>query len=287
MNYTAHVNYYLELSRREGELVRAELKKYPAGKLMVSHEKQGDVFFQVYDNDGTRKRRKITSKKDLIRKLARKEYLITYRMALNECIDALSKCVDALMKADEAKAAERILAHFSTLPQEWFRESSNGSAKLHPSESYEITVNGPRWQIKDMSAEEWMSIPYRANSFRTEEKIHRSSCGVMMRSKGEIAWAERLLHWGVAFHYDELICCVDERISPDFIVMRKDGRLFYIEHCGLMEDEKYRQHHKRKLEIYESGGIVPWDNLIVTYDRPDGSIDMEMIDAIIKSKLLI
>ena len=177
--------------------------------------------------------------------------------------------------------------NFGLLQSELYAGLSANSGKLHPVETNEIQCHGFRHLIVDISPKEWMVLPYKINSFHSEEKIHRSSCGIMMRSKGEIAWAERLLHWGLAFHYDELLFWMGEKISPDFIVMRKDGKLFYVEHCGLMEDNKYRKRCKHKLEVYESGGIVPWDNLIITYDRPDGSIDLELIDAEIKSRLLM
>lgn len=286
MDYASNVNYYLNLVKRERELVRAELKRYPGGKLMISREKSGTVYYHVFVDCGNKHRRRITKEKELIKKLARKEYLLDYRDRLDKCAEALSECKAVLEKNSNESAAANSTDNYSMLPIEFIVSPLISSIKLHQVESNEIQCNGLYRQVYGMSPDEWMSLPYRVNTFRVEEKKHRSSCGVMMRSKGEIAWAERLLHWGVAFHHDELLFFAGEWISPDFIVMRRDGKLFYIEHCGLMDDEKYRRNHKRKLDLYESGGVVPWDNLIVTYDRSDGSIDVEMIDAIIKSRLL-
>lgn len=287
MDFSSNIEYYLNLVKRERELVRTELRRYPRGKLMISREKRGTVFFHVTDDDGKWNRRRITKEKELIRKLARKEYLLDYRRRLDECAEALKECESVLKKCFGSDITEKMPVNFEILPVEFLVGPVLNSAKLHPVESNETKCKGLCRQISGLSPKEWMELPYRVNSFRSEEKKHRSSCGLMMRSKGEIAWAERLLHWGIAFHYDELLYFAGEWISPDFIVMRRDGRLFYIEHCGLMEDERYRMNHRRKLVLYEAGGIVPWDNLIVTYDRSNGSIDVELIDAEIKSKLLI
>lgn len=52
-------------------------------------------------------------------------------------------------------------------------------------------------------------------------------------------------------------------------------------------DEKYMANHKRKLEVYESLGIVPWDNLIITYDSKEGNLDLKIIESEISSKLIL
>ena len=74
---------------------------------------------------------------------------------------------------------------------------------------------------------------------------------------------------------------------PDFTIMRADWKLFYHEHCGMPGDKKYMENHKRKLEVYESLGIVPWDNLIITYDSKEGNLDLKIIESEISSKLIL
>ncbi|MCQ4635662.1 hypothetical protein NE619_02885 [Anaerovorax odorimutans] len=44
--------------------------------------------------------------------------------------------------------------------------------------------------------------------------------------------------------------------------------------------------HKWKLAMYEKAGIVPWKNLIVTYDDENGNLDARIIEAEIINKLL-
>ena len=77
----------------------------------------------------------------------------------------------------------------------------------------------------------------------------------------------------------------NRRFSPDFTIFHR-GELFYWEHCGLVGNPRYMKHHKWKLDMYERAGIVPWKNLIVTYDDETGNLDSRMIEAEIRNRLL-
>jgi len=55
---------------------------------------------------------------------------------------------------------------------------------------------------------------------------------------------------------------------------------------GMMDDLEYRIDNKRKIEDYEKFGIVPWDNLIITYDTAKAGLRANMIEAMIQSCLL-
>lgn len=52
------------------------------------------------------------------------------------------------------------------------------------------------------------------------------------------------------------------------------------------QNSRYWAHHKWKLEEYENAGIVPWDNLIVTYGDENANIDVRCIDSIIYNRLM-
>ena len=46
------------------------------------------------------------------------------------------------------------------------------------------------------------------------------------------------------------------------------------------------KHHKWKLSMYERAGIVPWKNLIVTYDDDFGNLNIARIESEITTRLL-
>ena len=72
----------------------------------------------------------------------------------------------------------------------------------------------------------------------------------------------------------------------EFLDRHKTGRILYWEHYGMMDIPKYNRQNKIKRAEYERFGIVPWDNLIITYDMSGGNIDAKIIDAMINGWLL-
>ena len=49
----------------------------------------------------------------------------------------------------------------------------------------------------------------------------------------------------------------------------------------------YAAEAQEKLRIYRSCGIVPWDDLIISFEKPVGGIDMRLFEAQLKNKGLI
>ena len=73
--------------------------------------------------------------------------------------------------------------------------------------------------------------------------------------------------------------------APDVTFRGRNRKLFFWEHAGMMNDSAYRARHKRKMELMEKCGIVPWENLIVTYDIDD-YINIPMIKSIIENDVI-
>ena len=48
----------------------------------------------------------------------------------------------------------------------------------------------------------------------------------------------------------------------------------------------YSQNMLKKLKTYESIGIIPWDNLVITTDSIDGRINIRHIKTIISNMLI-
>ena len=65
-----------------------------------------------------------------------------------------------------------------------------------------------------------------------------------------------------------------------------DKKIFLWEHFGKIDDEEYVRKIFFKLQDYHNAGINLWDNLIITFDQADGSLNADYIDRIIKLYLL-
>ncbi len=119
-----------------------------------------------------------------------------------------------------------------------------------------------------------------------EKKIHLTSKGLAVRSKSELLLAEKFYEFKVPCRYEQVLKIGKYTLAPDFTLLAESGKIFYWEHCGLTGNLAYMKKHKWKMDVYESAGIVPWKNLIVTYDNEQGAVDLPVIESEIRNKLL-
>lgn len=121
------------------------------------------------------------------------------------------------------------------------------------------------------------------NPFKSEKLIHVTGSGLRVRSKSEAIIADLLDEAGVPFQYEAKLKIGEKIIYPDFKIPAPDENCFiYWEHFGLTNSEDYLDSMDRKLKLYRSGGITPWDHLITTYDTPEGAIDARKLRKIIR-----
>jgi hypothetical protein len=129
--------------------------------------------------------------------------------------------------------------------------------------------------------------------------INISSLGEPMISKNEVIIANLLNGYRKQIRYayeDKLKFDETGRtVKPDFIVDHlPTGRRFYWEHLGLMTLRDYRERWEKKRAQYLKEGFVlhtkakPDDRrvLIVTEENPNGGINSQEIDLLIKSVIL-
>ena len=75
----------------------------------------------------------------------------------------------------------------------------------------------------------------------------------------------------------------DMFIAPDFTFEDYTRSQFYWEHLGKMDDPEYAERNFRKLRRYYDAGLIPGDNLILSFDR-NGTIDMKYIEGIVENE---
>ncbi|MEF9921901.1 MAG: hypothetical protein RR313_11200 [Anaerovoracaceae bacterium] len=124
------------------------------------------------------------------------------------------------------------------------------------------------------------------NKIYDDNLIHEVN-GEKYRSKSEVIIAMILTAHKLEFVYE---CCIEKdgkKLFPDFAVKRpRDGRIIYMEHFGLIGNEDYNGKVAYKIEEYRKSNITLWDNLILTFDGVDGSIDVANLERVIKLFLL-
>ena len=140
--------------------------------------------------------------------------------------------------------------------------------------------------IMDEELQQWMNAPFDQSTYKLEEKIHTTSRDLKVRTKSELIIAEILYMYNIAFRYEQRLYIRDKRFAPDFTIQLPDGRIFYWEHVGLTNSFGYMNDHYYKLKYYQYKNIVPWKNLILTYDNEAGQLNTQIIHSEIKNKLL-
>lgn len=261
-----YLNNMLQQYHRQLEEQKQELKKMPKGHLNVRHDlKQPGYVWVRQRPDGSGggsryERKSITGRTQLVHQLARKKYLETSIRLLSEEIDRTNRFLKSSRPPTPDNVLELLPRAYKSLPEEMFFPARTAAGR-------------------------WAAGAYKQNSLYLEEKIHTTGRGLKVRSKSELFIADKLDMYGLLFQYDAMIYFEDHAFSPDFTIPTTDG-MRYWEHCGRMDEPHYRSRNKWKLTMYEKMGIVPWKNLIITYDSEDGGLNVGIIDAEIKNKLL-
>ena len=264
MYYGEVINSLVEDLKRDIRVMEAELTGSPEGFLTREVKSCGTYYSRQLPPRGFRKKKKrvgITKDKDMIHRLARKRYLKESLSLARRNLQILQEASAAYVPRDPASLRAALRGPYADLPLEMFTPLVPPPAPG----AYN------QWE----------------NDYRKEELTQTSHDGVPMRTKSEVNIAGRLGHFGVENVYEKPLELNRKIYRPDFTIKRpRDGKTIYWEHAGLMEDPKYRARHERKLRDYEQYGIVPWRNLIITFDDDKGGIDVKLVDALIRGWLL-
>lgn len=119
-------------------------------------------------------------------------------------------------------------------------------------------------------------------AFRPEGLIHRTERGEYVRSKSEVIVANTLLHQNLDYRYEYPI---EGQITggvrrPDFVFLREGARPVILEHLGMLQVKLYADNWRKKLAWYTANGFTLGDDLFVTEDGFDGSLDSKAIRAV-------
>ena len=260
--------YYLELflqkTRDRIDCIRKQLEQCPEGRLYVQKKNGKPYYFRQYEENG-----------------------MNVRQGLNRTPETIDGLIRRRLLLDELKSLEAISAEMDSFirknpPFDLFRACELMKNRI-PGLSDDLIARA----LAMPTASEWENEYYEQSNYRPEEKKHITSRGLRVRSKSELLIVGKYYEFNVAFRYEQVLRVGNSIIVPDFTIRRSDGKIFYWEHEGMMSSKVYAERQYQKNQLYASLGIVPWDNLIVTYDDVNGNIDLRIIESEIRNKLLI
>ena len=253
-----------------------DLNKCLDGNLAYCQNGEKKIYYHTYKENERYCRETIGNDSDMIKSLARREYLSLSIKALENNIKVLEKAEKAMMAGDIDHLKELMQKAYRGLPDEYFFGSETGTGSIYQ-------IAGAEEATKRHI--DWGKEPYEKSTYRPEKLRLPTSAGYKVRSKSEQHIVEQLVNYGVPHRYEQILRIGEDVTAPDFTFRSWSFELFYWEHAGMMDDPYYQARHKRKMVLMERAGIVPWKNLIVTYDN-DGVINVPLIKSIIENDVI-
>lgn len=252
-----------ELREKKTDLER-EIRELPEGELFIYDNKEARRYYCRIPKGGNRKKERRTGIKrdpEKLMKLVRKRYLSDALSVIDDNIAAVEDLMQKYKPLDE----NSLMSDFAKR----FPELAPG-------------VYAGKSEIND-----WTKKNVAKSDYHPEHLTSTASDGTPRRSLGEILIGSKLNHYNLPYEYEAKLVFPDRTFIPDFKIRRpRDGKIIYWEHVGMVNDEKYMRDFWAKLRDYEDYGIVPWDNLIITFGQADGGINEKIVDAMIQAWLL-
>ena len=226
------LNRQIENYQNELHAINQELLQAPVGRLVC----RGSSYTHVVNN----KKITITNDSNLIRKLARKKYLLTKQKQLENNIITLKQCQDELDISSVQNIVNSFTPTYKELPITYFYH-------------YEV--------IK------WQNEKYEQNNYQVEKRIYHTKNGVAVRSKSEVIIANMLEDYQIPYRYEPLFKMDYKNKYPDFVIKNPfTNKTIIWEHFGALNQEGYEQSMNEKMNWFLNNGYRIGDNLIYTFE---------------------
>lgn len=139
----------------------------------------------------------------------------------------------------------------------------------------------PFFQPLSEELDAWMHESYIKSQNHPEHLIHKTASGNLVRSKSE-AMIDMVLYTNhIPFRYECALVLGDVTVFPDFTTRHpKNGKTYYWEHFGLMDNPEYSAKAFSKLQLYNSYEITPSIQLITTYETKEHPLSLTEIERI-------
>lgn len=256
----------LQAELRELDL---KLKDLPDGFIKCNVNGHGYKYFHCVDGEKkTPNRRVYLTSKDSELKSA-----LAYKAMLQEQREACFRDIEAL----QAYTAQHI--SIDNIEKAFFkRPEYRRILKKQPTQRRDRVVPGE----STMTFSEWMQAPYEKNPYKPENLIFDTAAGIKVRSKSEAYILNRLFKNEIPFRYDCAVYLRNARYYADFKILHPaNGKIYFWEHFGMVDDPGYRRDMCEKLQKYIESGYVPTQNLIVTYETRNSPLSFNLVDEII------
>ena len=145
----------------------------------------------------------------------------------------------------------------------------------------------PRLVKQDEKIQQWMNEIFESNPNYPDALTVPSVDGTMVRSKSEAFIAFQLRKFGIPFRYECRLTLGSSVSYPDFTILHPGQyRIIIWEHFGMMDNPEYRSAAARKIRYYIENGLIPGDNLIMTFESSSRPLDLQTVEKVIHDVFL-
>jgi len=244
------------------EIAKKELENAPEGKLRIGMSQGCKQYYHCTketSHNGIYIPRKET---DLARRLAQKDY---NKKVIKYAETTYSQITRLLKNYQDDK-----------LEQIFYGENPEKQKLIVPVE-----------ETNEQKLRKWLSQPYTGKEFAENAPIITTDKGLRVRSKSERFMANYFDSLGIQYKYEcPLFLKPYGTIYPDFTFLSmKTLKEMYWEHEGMMDNPEYARSAVKKIELYEKNGIIPGDNLILTFETSVSILDRNTLDLFIQKYL--
>ena len=266
------LNYYLDVMNYYSNVY----ENSPDGSLIYQKNHGADQFMRYHHVNGEAVREVITNDENMKRKLAQKEFAKRSLDVLTPNVELLEKIIGKITPYNPDDILMSMGKAYHKLPEDNFFERARLIPGLHlEGETEERIARHKEWGAQD----------YIQSDYLPQYKRIKTSKGLYVRSKSEALISETLYRYGIPHRYEQEQIMDDMFIAPDFTFEDYTRSQFYWEHLGKMDDPEYAERNFRKMRRYYDAGLIPGDNLILSFDR-NGTIDMKYIEGIVENEVI-
>lgn len=240
-----------------------KIKNEPEGSLRISRSSAGKPrYYHKYMNKDNETVDSFTGDEQLVQKLAEKSY---YHKMLS--------CVEK-----ELQALKNFEKHY--FPE----KKTDIYRQLSPErKSFVDAIYLP----EELRAEQWEKQQWKKYDKFTDGLRFETDRGEIVRSKSEIIIANMLNKKSdnLSYRYEaELYLKKANRIvHPDFTILnKKNGKIYYWEHIGMLGNQIYSNDFVRKANDYIEDGIIPGKQLILTYETKDEPLNIQVVKMLVE-----
>lgn len=133
----------------------------------------------------------------------------------------------------------------------------------------------------------WLEVEYKHKVFLDDVPELFTAKGERVRSKSEVIIADTLTRLNVPYRYEFPVALKNVIVHPDFYCLNiRTRKEFMWEHFGMMSDVEYSKAAVEKLMLYQSCGIFPGANLLISTETQTKPLSTKQIEQIVKKFLI-